>query len=315
MKIDPRHLEILASIVDQGGLTEGAQALGKSQPSVSRTLSQLEARIGAPLFKAGRRPLQPTDLGLALAEQGRAVLAASRLAGDVADRFRTGHSGLVRVGGTPIFMDGVLAPMIALFQQNYPDVRVDQSYGYADVLIAGLRSARFEVAILPLQGDRVPPDLDFQPILAGLNVIACRTGHPLTRQKLVTLSDIAEYPWIAPPTESPLYKDLQRALSRIGAENFRISFSGGSLASVIGVLTGSDSLTVLPYSVAFLLRPQKQVGILSLEIGHPERNLGLLTSKDVETNPAAHRFRTFIAAQFEALAGRIARHRKEQLWR
>ncbi|MEO1746662.1 MAG: LysR family transcriptional regulator, partial [Pseudomonadota bacterium] len=37
MKMDPRHLEILAAIVDEGGLTEGAVALGKTQPSVSRT--------------------------------------------------------------------------------------------------------------------------------------------------------------------------------------------------------------------------------------------------------------------------------------
>jgi DNA-binding transcriptional LysR family regulator len=315
MKLDPRHLEILAAIVDHGGLTEGAQALGKSQPSVSRTLSQLEARIGAPLFQPGRRPLQPTTLGLALAEQGRTVLKANRAAGDIAGRYRTGHSGLVRVGGTPIFMDGVLAPMIALFQQNFPDVRIDQSYGYADVLIEGLRSGRFELAILPLQTDRIPTDLRFQPILPGQNVIACRSGHPLTRRRLVTLADIAEYPWIAPPTESPLYKDLRRALSRIGAEDFRINFSGGSLASVVGVLTGSDSLTVLPYSVAFLMRPQQQVTALSLEIGHPERNLGILSIPGPEPNPAALRFRGFIASQFEALASRIARHRKEQLWR
>lgn len=315
MKLDPRHLEILAAIVDQGGLTEGAHSLGKSQPSVSRTLSQLEARIGAPLFQPGRRPLQPTALGHAMAEQGRAVLKANQIAGEIAGRYRTGHSGLVRVGGTPIFMDGVLAPMIALFQQNFPDVRVDQSYGYAEAMIDGLRAGRFELAILPMQQESVPPDLTFQPILPGQNVIACRTGHPLTRRRLLTLSDIAEYPWIAPPSESPLYKDLERALSRIGAEDFRISFSGGSLASVVGVLTGSDSLTVLPYSVAFLMRPQSQVTALSLEIGHPERNLGILAKIGPETNPAAQRFRGFIAAQFEALASRIARHRKEQLWR
>lgn len=315
MKFDPRHLEILAAIVDHGGLTEGAQVLGKSQPSVSRTLSQLEARIGAPLFQPGRRPLQPTTLGLALAEQGRAVLQANRTAGEIANRYRSGHSGLVRIGGTPIFMDGVLAPMIALFQQNVPDVRVDQSYGYADTLIEGLRSGRFDLAILPLQPDNVPDGLRFQPILPGRNVIACRTGHPLTRRRLVTLADIAEYPWIAPPTESPLYKDLHQALSRIGARDFRISFSGGSLASVIGVLAGSDSLTVLPYSVTFQMAPQNQITTLSLEIGHPDRHLGLLFMPGRDTSPATQRFRSFVVAQFEALSNRIARRRKEQLWR
>ena len=62
MKIDPRHLELLAAIVDHGGLTEGAAALGKSQPSASRSLRNLEARLSMALFVPGRRPLQPTEL-------------------------------------------------------------------------------------------------------------------------------------------------------------------------------------------------------------------------------------------------------------
>jgi DNA-binding transcriptional LysR family regulator len=315
MKLDPRHLEILAAIVDHGGLTEGAEALGKSQPSVSRTLSQLEARIGAPLFRPGRRPLQPTDLGAALADQGRAVLRAGRASSDLVARYLTGHSGVVRAGGTPIFMDGVIAGMIAMFQQQMPDVRVDQSYGYTDALVERLRNGTLDLAILPLPKDRVPADLDFQPILPGLNVIACRQGHPLTRRRMVTPAEIGRYSWIAPPTDSPLYRDLRRALSMIGAEDFRISFSGGSLASVIEVLTGSDSLTVLPYSVVFTMRDRAAITALSLEIGHPERDLGLLILRERDQGPAARRFRAFLVAQFEALSRRIAKEQTDRLWR
>lgn len=71
MKLDPRHLEILAAIVEAGGLTEGAALLGKSQPSVSRSVALLEDRVGEPLFLPTRRPLQPTELGLALAQEGQ----------------------------------------------------------------------------------------------------------------------------------------------------------------------------------------------------------------------------------------------------
>jgi DNA-binding transcriptional LysR family regulator len=315
MKLDARHLEILAGIVDHGGLTEGAAALGKSQPSVSRTLSQLEARIGEPLFKPGRRPLQPTDLGAALAEYGRAVHKANQRASEIVERHRAGHSGVVRVGGTPIFMDGVIASMIARFQQAHRDVRVDQSYGFAEELADRLRAGTLDMAILPLQRDRVPKELNFQPILPGLNVIACRTGHPLARRKLITPSDIVKYPWIAPPVESPLYKDLRRALANIGASDFRISFSGGSLASVLSVLTETDSLTVLPYSAVFMMKERNAVAALSLEIGHPDRDLGVLSMNSAPQNPAARRFRSFIILQFESLSRRITQYQKDQLWR
>jgi len=315
MKLDPRHLEILAAIVDHGGLTEGAEALGKSQPSVSRTLSQLEARIGAPLFQPGRRPLQPTELGRALADQGRAVLKAGKTSSDIVARYLTGHTGLVRIGGTPFFMDGVISGMIALFQKQMPDVRVDQSYGYAAELIEKLRNGTLDVAILPLRKENVPADLAFQPILAGLNVIACRRDHPLTRKKLVTPGEMGQYSWIAPPADSPLYKDLRRALKKIGAEDFRISFSGGSLASVIEVLSGSDSLTVLPYSVVFMMRERSVITALSLEIGHPERELGLLVARAHERTPATRRFQSFVVTQFEALSRRIGKQQTDKLWR
>ena len=80
MKLDPRHLEILAAIVESGGLTEGAAQLGRSQPSVSRSIATLEARVGQPLFEPRRRPLRPTELGLSLAAEGKKILEAGRAA-------------------------------------------------------------------------------------------------------------------------------------------------------------------------------------------------------------------------------------------
>ena len=76
MKIDPRHLEILFAIVERGGLTEGAEMLGKSQPSLSRSLAILEERIGLALFEPDRRPLRPTELGISLAAEGRKIFQA-----------------------------------------------------------------------------------------------------------------------------------------------------------------------------------------------------------------------------------------------
>src|SRR5271163_759930 len=78
MKLDVRHLVQLAAVAQAGGVTEGAALLGFSQPALSRTLSMLEKRVGEPLFVKGRRPLQPTPLGRALAEYGQLILAASR---------------------------------------------------------------------------------------------------------------------------------------------------------------------------------------------------------------------------------------------
>ena len=305
MKMDSEHLEFLSVIVEKGGLTEGAEALGKSQPSVSRSMALLEDRIGMPLFEPGRRPLRPTELGVTLARLGARIRTANQEASLLVRRFRQGLAGRLRVGGSPIFMDGVVATMIAEFQSRHADVQIDQSYGYLDTLEAGLRNGGLDVAILPLHSSQVPPDMDFAPLLSGNNVIACRAGHPLTRTRGITLSDIAPFAWIAPPANSPLYRDLQRALKSIGQDDFRVNFSGGTLASIQSVLAGSDALTVLPYSVVFLSRRTVPLDTLPLKIDHPDRQLGVLTMAERQGPPAVRQFNAFLQAECERLQARM----------
>ena len=314
MKLDATHLEILAAIVDAGGLTEGAASLGRSQPSLSRSLATLEARLGSPLFQPGKRPLQPTELGLRLAEEGRKIRQAGSAASSAVQSYKAGKAGAVRMGGTPIFMDGVIVAMIAGFQRQNPDVRIEQFYGYAADLSERVQNGTLDLAICPLR-DTPVPDLIFDAILPGRNVIACRVGHPLMKAHALTESDLQRHAWIAPPTGSPLYHDLQGVLAAMGAEKFRISYSGGSLSAVMEMLAGSDSLTVLPYSVVFTLRRHYPVAALSIKIAHPNRNLGLLYRSQPPLGPAARRLRQHVIGQFETLSQTILHHERQALWR
>lgn len=315
MKLDPRHLEILAAIVDNGGLTEGARALGKSQPSVSRSLSTLEERLGEKLFVPGKRPLQPTEFCLAIAQEGRKITEAGRAASKLVSGRKSGSIGAVRVAGTPIFMDGVVSPILAAFQSEYPDIQINQSYGYTSGVLAQLANEAIDVGILPIRTAEVPPDIEASEILPGRNVIACRVGHPLARKSAVRLSEIAEFSWIAPPPDSPLYHDLRTVLDGIGVKDFKVSFSGGSLASVTNVLLGSDALTVLPYSVVFSLRRQNSLAALSIRIGDPDRNLCILFRRSENKVAARARLIRFVKGEFATMREVIKRHEQNNLWR
>lgn len=311
MKIDSEHLEILAAIVENGGLTEGAEAMGKSQPSVSRIMAFLEQRIGMPLFEPGRRPLRPTELGSSLARIGARIRAANQEASLLARRFRQGHAGLLRVGGSPVFMDGVVSMVIADFQSRFPDIHIDQSYGYLEALSVSLRNGSLDLAILPAHPSQVPSDMTFTPLLSGHNVIASRPDHPLTRRTDITTADIDAYSWISPPSESPLFRDLQRALKTLGTENFRIGFSGGTLASIQSVLTGSDSLTILPLSVVFQTRRTVPLAVLPVRIDHPDRQLGLLTPTNRQGPPALIQFTDFVVAELHRLQERMEQEQRQ----
>lgn len=315
MKIDPRHLEIIAAIVEHGGLTEGAEALNKAQPSVSRTVSMLEERIGMPLFEKGKRPLKPTEICVALAVEGQKIAQAGSNASELVASFSGGKAGIIRVGGTPVFMDGVISHMIAKFQLANPALRIHQSYDYVSELERQLETGSLDLGITPMQPDAVKEGFQFEEILPGRNVIVCGVTHPLAQRTGLKLSEIANYSWIAPPANSPLYQDLQTVLNSIGVTDFKVSFSGGSLSSIVNILSQGDSLTVLPLSVVFMLRKQKALAPLSIRISHPKRNLGMLTHVGSPEQPSVARFKRFIRSEFQGLAATIAHHEKNSIWR
>lgn len=314
MKLDERHLIQLAAVVKSGSVTEGAALLGLTQPAVSRTLALLEQRVGEPLFVKGKRPVQPTPLGRALADHGQAMLSASRKASSLVDGFHKGSTGMVRVGGTPFFMDALIAGMIAEFQNARPDIRVEQSYGYLPELRAAMEADRIDLAICPIDILEEGSGMRFQVVLPGRNVVACRATHPLLMHRKLEPKRLLDFPWIAPPTGSPLYADLHSLALSLGATEIKVRYSGGSLTSAINYMKASDALTILPHSVVFAYRSEKAITALPVDIPHPERALGLLRRAEGLRTPAVDAFVAHIAQGFDNLKLLIKRHEQAVVW-
>lgn len=314
MKLNERHLMQLAAVLDAGGVSEGAAMLGMTQSAVSRSLSMLEARVGAPLFVKGRRPLQATPLGAQLAVHGRAIVTASRRATDAVRGHLKGSSGLVRVGGVPFFMDALISQMIAQFHREEPEINVQQSYGNLPDLVSALDARLIDIGIVPIGSAHPGPAYEFIEILPGRNVVACRTEHPLLRLPQAQASDLAAYPWIAPLPGSPLMTDLQMILLSIGISELNIRYAGGSLMSVVNFLADSDALAVLPFSVVFALRQDNRVTTLPFAIPQPDRSLGILRRFDSPRAPAAERFVQHVIAVFDVLKHTIQRHENAVTW-
>lgn len=314
MKVDERHLIQLAAVINAGGVTEGAALLGMTQPAVSRTLAVLEKRLGEPLFVKGKRPLRPTPFGRALANHGQAMLLSSRKASELIDSFRLGTAGAVRVAGTPFFMDGLISGLIADFHGERPDVRVIQSYGYMPDLQEAIRADRIDLAVCPIDVlDNA--DLEFQTILPGRNVVACRVTHPLLLKKKLKGPEVLDYPWIAPPPNSPLQADMRALLLSFGSTGVSIPYVGGSLASTMNYLKRSDALTILPHGVVFAYRKEREITALPLRVPHPERALGILRLAGSPPSPAVRAFSASIAKAFGSLGELIRRHEQSVVWK
>ena len=116
---------VFLAIARHGSLTAAARALRVTQPTMGRRLEMLEERLGARLFE--RMPTGPvlTDLGSAMLEYAEqmeqaAFAAERRIAG-----YDSGPHGTVRITTVEWFGTHVVAPIIAAFALQYPQIMVE----------------------------------------------------------------------------------------------------------------------------------------------------------------------------------------------
>ena len=117
-------MRAFARIVELGSFTAAAQALGTSQPSVSRQLSQLEDHLGCLLVQRTTRALTLTEDGQTFYEHARQTLASLEEAESAVGRRRSRPSGVLRLACAAVFGRLHVIPKLARFRELYPDIDV-----------------------------------------------------------------------------------------------------------------------------------------------------------------------------------------------
>ncbi len=187
MDVELRHLRAFAAIGNEGTITGAAAALHVSQPALSRTLEQLERRLGT-------RLVERTTRSLALTEAGARLLAhTNRILTQVDDALAEVTAGprALRVGFAWAALGRHTVPLLRGWRRARPDaeVRVFRLDDPEDAL----RRGEVDVAFVrsPAAPDRelASADLYLEP-----RVAAVPEDHPIAQAAGVRLVDLADRP-------------------------------------------------------------------------------------------------------------------------
>lgn len=118
-------IEAFIKIVDTGSLTAAADALDVSQPSMVRTLAALERELGVRLLHRTTRRMSLTDEGRDYVERARQIVAAVEEAQQSLSARRTSPRGRLRIASSVSFGRTFVAPVVAAFLVEHPDVHVE----------------------------------------------------------------------------------------------------------------------------------------------------------------------------------------------
>jgi LysR family transcriptional regulator, transcriptional activator for dmlA len=117
-------LEFFVELVKHGSLSALARDVGVTPPAVSARLAQIERRLGVRLLNRTTRRLSMTHEGEQYLTTGSKLLSALQELDRTISSSRATPKGLLRVNATFGFGRRHIAPAIAAFHRQYPDVEV-----------------------------------------------------------------------------------------------------------------------------------------------------------------------------------------------
>ncbi|WP_116042590.1 LysR family transcriptional regulator [Amycolatopsis palatopharyngis] len=184
MAIELRHFRCFLAIAEEGNVTRAANRLHLTQPAVSRTLRQLEQRLGVRLVDRSTHHLRLTEDGLAFRDKAATVVAAAEDALD-AGRLR---SWPLRLGHAWSAAGSFTGTLLRRWERANPDTPLELLR--IDGRTAGLTTGQVDVALL--RGTVDAPGLVVEPLLTEARVAAMPADSPLAERGELTLADFTD---------------------------------------------------------------------------------------------------------------------------
>src|SRR5437899_5288820 len=215
-----RHLRYFVAVAEALNFTKASARLRVAQPALSRQMTDLEDELGVDLMKRSPRGVTLTAEGKLFLDEVRELL---RRAGESVEKVRAlarGEYGELHVGYAPSPTVEILPPALAAFQKTVPRVKVLLHDLSSDELIAGLRNATLELAIMVEPFAEQTAGIEFEVLRTYPLCVAMTATHPFARMKSIPLEKLAAEPLIGLRRKdySEYYYSLDRIFASIGTK-------------------------------------------------------------------------------------------------
>jgi DNA-binding transcriptional LysR family regulator len=284
--LEERRLQIIAAVVEDGGVRAAAERLNLDPSVVSRHISEAEKRLGLSLFDRVGKQIKPTETGAMIANfaRERAVLS-DELMGRI-NALKDLRAGQVSIATGEGFLLDLLQNPLARFCANHPDIGLLLEVMTVDTMIAELEQSRFEIGI----AHNPDPHPALRRVLSRrlpIDLIV-PAGHPLAKStQSISIDEIAQQRLALLKDGFGLRKAVE-VVEYVERIKFQPRLVTNSLVGLKGFVLSGMGVTMMP---SIVMREDIRRGrAVAIPIDHEvmkQAEMHLLVRKGRRLSPAA----------------------------
>jgi DNA-binding transcriptional LysR family regulator len=231
--IELRHLRYFIAVAEELNFRRAAERIHIDQTPLSRTIRDLEERLGVTLFVRAPRRLQLTPAGAKLLEQARRLFIRLERTKRVVRETDARHREPLRIGVDDSTAQPKLAECLARWQTVSAGIPVELTEMRTEELLAALRSEEVDAGFsFGLPDDEA---IAQQPAWTSPIVALLPLKHELAGREVISLAELLAFPAIA--CHAAYHPGLCRQMEAILERHALQPTIAGEARSLTGYLT------------------------------------------------------------------------------
>jgi DNA-binding transcriptional LysR family regulator len=243
-----------------------------SQPPLSRSIQDLEQRLGARLLERTRRKVALTPEGARFLEEAKRLLAQLERALLEVGSMAAGAGGRLRLGFVSLADFGVLPGLLKAFKAARPGVTLALREMLSPEQATALEAGDLDLGLLlpPVSGD-----LEHLVVQRERFVAALPVRHRLARGRTrLELRELAEEAFVMAPRDiAPGLHDIVALLTARAGFSPRVAQEAIQMQTVVSLVSSGLGVAIVPASVSNLGR--RGVVYRDIADAHPRLDLWL----------------------------------------
>jgi LysR family hydrogen peroxide-inducible transcriptional activator len=272
------QLKYVLSVAEYQNFTVAAKHSFVTQPTLSMQIQKLEDELGIKIFNRSKKPIELTEIGKKIVEQGKVIVDESNRILDIVHQQKGYIGGHFKLGIIPTVMPTLLPMFLQNFTKKYPKIKLIIEELTTEEIIRKLTDGHIDAAIAatPIENEAIKErPLYYEPFVGLIP-----QNHRLFNNKHISEEDL-EIEDILLLEDGHCFKDSILNLCRNHKVDNKKGFQleSGSFDTLIKLSKEGLGMTLLPYLHTLDLNDIDKKHLREFKSPPPAREVSLIYHK------------------------------------
>ncbi|MFO1163797.1 MAG: LysR family transcriptional regulator [Paracoccus sp. (in: a-proteobacteria)] len=243
-----RNLRAFLAVVRHGNLTAAADAIGLTQPALTKSIRRLEDSVGGVLFDRSTKGMVLNETGRMFLERARTIETHWSQAREEIDARAGGRLREFRIAAGAAYHMRIAPLLVRQLASEFPETRFGLEFDVAGAMLPPLQNGELHL-LLGAFIHQPPEGLVTERLMEVVTGVICDRDHPLTRLERVPPAALDGHKWLIYKRDSFMYQRLATYClqHRLAAPQVVVEID--AMASGMVLARGTDLLIAAPTTV------------------------------------------------------------------